>query len=71
MAFAKKQAQPEPPTLTERINALQAQLDTLIDHHAEELKKAYPGIPIGVLRLDLMKHQNCQCRIAKRLLEPK
>lgn len=38
------------PTLTERIEALRAEINTLIDAKVHEAAKNAPGVPEGVIR---------------------
>lgn len=63
MAFPKLTASPQPPlNLSERIGALRSEIDAFIDAKAEELKAGAPGIPLQVIRNDLTRRSECQCR---------
>ena len=59
--------------LLERIAELQAEVDALIDARTATLKASNDckQLPIGILRQEITRHDHRQCRIAKRLLEPK
>jgi hypothetical protein len=50
-------------SLQNRINAIRAEIDALIDKKVSEVAKASPGIPAGVLRnLITNRAPECQCR---------
>lgn len=56
---------PDKPPLNERIDALRAEIDAIVDELVA--KDAGCGIPRQVLRNDLTHHSNCQCAIWKML----
>jgi len=57
------------PSLAEAIEQVQAEANALIEQRATELKIQFPGIPISILRAsEVTKHDDCACRVAKRLL---
>jgi hypothetical protein len=58
MAFPKLNQPPTP--LKDRIAALRAEIDALIDEMAE--KDAGCGIPLQVLRNTITRGSSCQCR---------
>jgi hypothetical protein len=58
-----------PRNLAEDIRLFRADLDVFISERVAELKKSYPALPIDSLRLDLMKHRNCQCAVVAEILE--
>jgi hypothetical protein len=49
-------------TLTERISAVHAEIESFIDAKVAELKKECPGIPDESLRRDLTRGDHCLCR---------
>jgi hypothetical protein len=50
-------------SLQNRINAVRAEIDALIDKKVAEAVKTSPGIPAGVLRnLITNRAPECQCR---------
>jgi hypothetical protein len=59
------------PSLAERIEAITAECNALIDRQAEENKKAYPDIPIGCLRQTIMRGSSNPWQVALRLLKEK
>jgi hypothetical protein len=49
--------------LEDRIRAIQAEIDAIIDAKVEAEAKQCPGVPVGVLRnLITAKGGGCQCR---------
>ena len=57
------------PTLLDRIAAMRAEIDKLIDDHVEQIAKATPGVPRQVLRgLLTNRAPGCQCQQAALLL---
>ena len=65
MGFKLAQAAPNKLPLEERIAAIRAEIDSIIDEIVA--KDAGCGIPLQVLRNDLTRHSNCQCAIYKML----
>jgi hypothetical protein len=66
-------AQPakKPRDLAEDIRLFRADLDVFIEGRVAELKQSYPNQPEASLRMDLMKHSNCQCAIVSHILAQK
>ena len=62
MKQALKQRADE-PTLAERIEALRAEINVLIDARVNEIAKDAPGVPEGVIRNTLVaRGGGCECR---------
>ena len=58
------------PPLKDRIRAICAEVDALIDTRVAEDHRAYPGIPLPVLRsLITTRNSGCQCRQYLRLMD--
>lgn len=55
--------------LPERIAALRAEIDALLDERAEEVAKTCPGVPVGVVRQSIVARysSDCQCRQVRAL----
>ena len=51
-----------PPSLPERIAALRAEIDSVIDQLAADEAKRCPGVPEVVIRQMITKSSQCQCR---------
>ncbi len=68
MIAAKKK--PPEPSLAERIQAFQVELDAFLDAKAAELKATREGrdLFIGGLKHMITRGDTCRCRIVARLL---
>jgi hypothetical protein len=58
---------PKPQQLSERIAALRAEIDALIDAYVEETAKGAPGVPKGVIRQCTTGGETCQCQAFETL----
>lgn len=59
-------------SLKEQIEQVRAEAEAFIDAKAEELRKATPGVPVGVLRMMITNRApGCACRAALIEMEPK
>jgi hypothetical protein len=58
--------QPRKERLEERIGALRAEIDAIIDAQAERVAKQNPGVPPGVIR-NLLTARAPACRCAQYL----
>ncbi|MBP1065324.1 hypothetical protein JOE51_006791 [Bradyrhizobium japonicum] len=47
--------------LDERVTALRAELDKVIDERANQIAKECPGVPLGVIRNSITRGMGCQC----------
>jgi hypothetical protein len=68
--LAKTKKQPE-PSLAERINDFQIELEAFIDAKAQALKNSRDGqaLFLGDLKHMLTKGQSCRCQAVARILE--
>jgi hypothetical protein len=58
------------PTLLERIEALQEEINDIIDSRIDDLAKATLGVPKGILRAMLLhKGNGCLCAAYKAMKE--
>jgi hypothetical protein len=53
---------PPPNNLPERIAALRAEIDLVIDQMAADEAKKTPGVPQVVIRQMITRGSSCQCR---------
>ncbi len=61
-------AKPKEATLKERIEALHAEINAMIDGLAAEIKEQCPNQPLSTIEMTLRRGQ-CRCECAKRLSE--
>jgi hypothetical protein len=74
MAFGEVQSQQNPnfqPALIAAINRAQDQCEAFIQQRVEEIKQSEAGrdLPRIAIELDVRRHSNCTCAIAKRIIE--
>lgn len=67
--MAKPSVQLEKDDLEQRINAIHAEIDALIDAHARQVAKDAPGVPLGVIRQTIVGNEPCQCAAFTALSE--
>jgi hypothetical protein len=51
----------KPLPLNERVAAMRAEIDKVIECRAEEIAKDCPGVPLAVIRNSITRGMGCQC----------
>jgi hypothetical protein len=51
----------KPLQLEDRIKSLRDEVNAFIDERVDEIKKACPGVPAGVIRTSITRGMDCQC----------
>ena len=59
----------KPQSLSERIKAIRAEANALIDTRAAEMAKQYPGVPVGSHRNMITRGIGCACVAALLVAE--